>query len=228
MARKYSYEIFLLLHRGLAVLATYGTWTHLSTQPLASRLYQYCSLGGFGVVVVIQVLIIFCRYGVWRRGFARATITKCENSVLMHVALPFPLCVKAGQYVYVRLWSKSVGIWSFAQSHPFIVTSWSDSPQDTLDFFIEPRGGLTRKLLQRAGVRTDNCSATISGPYGTSFHAGKYAVVVLVASNFGIAAQLPYLSQLMHGYNSRKVRTRRVHLIWQLDIPGGSLERYQS
>ncbi|RSL49678.1 hypothetical protein CEP51_015452 [Fusarium floridanum] len=38
----------------------------------------------------------------------------------------------------------------------------------------------------------------------------------MVASGFGIAAQLPYLKKLMHEYNNRKARTRRVHLVWKL------------
>ncbi|OBS20597.1 hypothetical protein FPOA_06950 [Fusarium poae] len=38
----------------------------------------------------------------------------------------------------------------------------------------------------------------------------------MIASGFGIAAQLPYLKKLMHGYNSCKARTRRVHLVWKL------------
>jgi hypothetical protein len=42
----------------------------------------------------------------------------------------------------------------------------------------------------------------------------------MVASGFGIAAQLPYLRQLIYGYNASKTRTRRVHLVWQLETLG--------
>ncbi|EDN92181.1 hypothetical protein SS1G_08043 [Sclerotinia sclerotiorum 1980 UF-70] len=38
----------------------------------------------------------------------------------------------------------------------------------------------------------------------------------MVASDFGIAAQLPYLKQLIHGYNTRKLRAQRIHLVWQV------------
>ncbi|UNI15348.1 hypothetical protein JDV02_001888 [Purpureocillium takamizusanense] len=41
----------------------------------------------------------------------------------------------------------------------------------------------------------------------------------MVASGFGIAAQLPYLKRLLHGYNSRRIRTRRIHLVWKLKSP---------
>jgi hypothetical protein len=42
----------------------------------------------------------------------------------------------------------------------------------------------------------------------------------MIATGFGIAAQLPYVKQLIHGYNNCKARTRRVHLVWQLQSIG--------
>ncbi len=60
---------------------------------------------------------------------------------------------------------------------------------------------------------------------GSAFPPGNLQVVILVASGFGIAAHLPYLRQLIYRYNSRKVRTRRIHLVWQLETPGMSSER---
>ena len=40
--------------------------------------------------------------------------------------------------------------------------------------------------------------------------------ILIVASDFGIAAHLPYLKKLIHGYNAREVRARRIHLVWQV------------
>ncbi|KAH9203059.1 hypothetical protein DL95DRAFT_508823 [Leptodontidium sp. 2 PMI_412] len=40
--------------------------------------------------------------------------------------------------------------------------------------------------------------------------------VLIVATSFGIAALLSYLRELIHGYQTCKTRTRRVHLVWQL------------
>jgi hypothetical protein len=39
----------------------------------------------------------------------------------------------------------------------------------------------------------------------------------MIASDFGIAAQLPYLDELVYGYNACKTRNRRVHLVWLLE-----------
>ena len=40
--------------------------------------------------------------------------------------------------------------------------------------------------------------------------------ILLVASDFGFAAQLPYLKRLIRGYNERRLRAQRVHLVWQV------------
>ena len=123
----------------------------------------------------------------------------------------------AGQYINV--WIPSVSFWSFLQSHPFVVTNWADGKQDTLELFIQPRRGLTRELFSH-GTLNERVSvprlALFSGPHGTSVPVGEYETVVMVATGFGIAAQLPYLRKLIHGYNTYNARTRRVHLVWQL------------
>ena len=59
-----------------------------------------------------------------------------------------------------------------------------------------------------------------SGPYGLSISVGRYAKVILAADDVGIAAQLPYLKRLIHGYHSRQVVTRRIHLIWRISDIG--------
>ncbi|RSL40410.1 hypothetical protein CEP54_016127 [Fusarium duplospermum] len=42
----------------------------------------------------------------------------------------------------------------------------------------------------------------------------------MAASGLGIAAQLPYLQQLIYQYNRRKAQTRRIHMVWQLKTIG--------
>ncbi|KAF2678310.1 hypothetical protein K458DRAFT_317391, partial [Lentithecium fluviatile CBS 122367] len=106
----------------------------------------------------------------------------------------------------------------------------SDREQVSLDLFIEPRGGMTQKLLHRLTPGTDGSQprldgslprlALFSGPHGISAPVGDYETVLMVTSGSGIVAQLPYLKQLIYGYNARKSRTRRVHLVWQLETRG--------
>jgi NAD(P)H-flavin reductase len=125
---------------------------------------------------------------------------------------------------YINLWIPSVSFWSFTQSHPFVIISWAVGEQDTLDLFIEPCRGLTRELLQHAkSGRVINALVMFSGSYGKSVAMEEFETIVMVASGFGIAAQLPYLKRLIHGYNAREVCARRIHLIWQIEDKGTSL-----
>ncbi|KAL9126744.1 MAG: hypothetical protein Q9217_004251 [Psora testacea] len=62
--------------------------------------------------------------------------------------------------------------------------------------------------------------ALFSGPHCSGAPIGDYGKVLLVATGFGIAAQLPLLKELIQGFNRSQVRTRTIHLVWQLDDLG--------
>ena len=190
------------------------------------KVYIYIVAGVFLATLIWQCGGVIYRSRAKGRGYCRAFTTtldedKSRNSkeevVKIRLALSRKLKVKAGQSI--NLWIPSVSFWSFMQSHPFMVTSWAEGYQDTLELFIEPRRGLTRELLRCGKYNIEiNRShlALFSGPHGISTPVCTYESVIMIATGFGIAAQLPYLKQLIHGYNNCKARTRRVLLIWQL------------
>jgi NAD(P)H-flavin reductase len=131
--------------------------------------------------------------------------------------LPRPISVRAGQYI--NLWLPSVSLWSWAQTHPFIVTSWSLGKYGMLEMLVEPRQGLTKTLARRAklmGRDGFSCLALYSGPHGLTESVDNYESVLLVASGAGIAAVIPYVKYLIHGYNTCTSHVRRVHLVWQV------------
>ena len=210
------------MHQALAVLSAYATWQHLPSKSPFLRVYIYIVAGVF----IWQCGSVIYRSRSRGRGYCRAFITTLdedesrnskEEVVKIRLALSRKLKVKAGQSI--NLWIPSVSFWSFMQSHPFMVTSWAEGYQDTLELFIEPRRGLTRELLRCGKYNIEiNRShlALFSGPHGISTPVCTYESVIMIATGFGIAAQLPYLKQLIHGYNNCKARTRRVLLIWQL------------
>ena len=137
----------------------------------------------------------------------------------MKITLSRALKVEAGQYI--NLWISSVSFSSFLQSHPFVVTSWSHEEQNQLELFVEPRRGLTRELLYHAqagerGGAFGSRWVLFSGPHGISAPVGEYESILLVGTGFGMAALLPYLQELIHGYQTRKVCTRRIRVIWQV------------
>ncbi len=50
--------------------------------------------------------------------------------------------------------------------------------------------------------RSDFRLAIFSGPHGTGVSVGDYGKVLMIAAGFGIAAQLPYLRELVSGFNN--------------------------
>jgi len=228
--RKPSYEIFLRLHQSLAVLSAFSIWQHLGLKTIWPKSYVFPQL-----YVYIFTWAFFCTflfllgataYRNWplKSGYSRAYITHVDDAVKIRLKLSKPVKVKPGQYIC--LWLPTVSLWSFVQTHPFTVTSWSEEEQESLELLIEPRKGLTQRLLERSKANRkarrslSPCLALFTGPHGTSTPVGRYETVLMVASGFGIAAQLPYLKRLIHGYNACTIETRRVHLVWQLETTG--------
>jgi hypothetical protein len=189
----------------------------------------------------------------------------------MSIDVPRSLDVRAGQYVNV--WIPSISFWSFLQSHPFTIASWTKGEASTtLDLIIEPRRGLTQKLFACADSYIERPSndyagadqfrktmpehaegyqesleagaievaqpkfgyksfegepqlldfrlAIFSGPHGTGISVGGYGKVLMIATGFGIAAQMPYLTELVRGFNNYRIRTREIRLVWQLQSLG--------
>jgi len=196
----------------------FTTWRHLTPQTRFPWLYIYIFSGVFGGLLLLQCCCaIYCNYA-WGKGFPEAFITLSKETVTIRVYLrPRPMNIKAGQNV--NLWIPSVSFWSPLQTHPFVVTSWAEGSQDCLELFVQPRRGFTRKLFS---LKERNVSrfALLTGPHGTSTPVSSYETVLMVANEFGIAAQLPFLTKLIHGHNTCKTRTRRIHLVWQMPSLG--------
>lgn len=151
----------------------------------------------------------------------QAHVLEADGDVQIVLDLPRPIKLDAGQYV--NLWIPSVSFWSFFQSHPFVVTSWSAEKEKRLEMYIRPRQGWTLKLwnCSRADSKgTISRVALFSGPHGKSANVSEYETVLMVASGYGIATQLPYLRQFIYGYNTCKTHTRRVHLVWEIETLG--------
>lgn len=146
-----------------------------------------------------------------------------NGGIKVAVIVPSRLQIKPGQYI--NLWIPSVSFWSFLQSHPFMIASCTDGEQTTLELLVGPQKGLSSKFLRNTTYGSGSAPADLrlalsSGPHGLSAPLAEFETVLLVASGLGIVAQLPYLRHLIRGYNDFQVRTRRIHLVWQLESLG--------
>lgn len=106
-----------------------------------------------------------------------------------------------------------------------MIVSWTEGHLMSLQLVVEPQRGLT-KIFQDI-VENDESTASsnsyvafYSGPHGHSEPMGEYGTVLMFASGLGIAAQLPYIKQLLYDGARCRTRTKRIHLVWQLQEPG--------
>jgi hypothetical protein len=215
--QKYLYEVLLRFHQALAMLCTYAIWRHLEHTASFSLIYVYISAGFPLSIFTIQLLVTLYRNVSLDSGMCRAEVS--HNQV--RLTLPRHLRVSAGQYI--GLWIPRVSFWSCLQSHPFTVVSWTEEKTNSLDLLVESRGGFTQKLHQqskRHGRSSHSCVAVYTDPHGMSIPVEDYETVLVVASDFGVFATLPYMKQLMYGYKTCKSRTRRIHLVWQTETFG--------
>lgn len=210
--RPLNYEIALRTHQLLAVGFVYSIWRHIPPSGHFPRLYLYIGGGLFLTTCTVLLILSLHRNGL---GLSRARISYELGTIKVRLHLRKPLRVKAGQYI--NLWVPSAGLWSFTQTHPFTVTSWSNEPQSHLDLFIERGRGFTKDLFDLSEYGPTTSIVLFSGPHGKKLPIQRYENIIMMASGFGIAAHLPYLKNLIHNHHSHKLPIRRVHLIWQMD-----------
>ncbi|KAH9209880.1 hypothetical protein DL95DRAFT_526617 [Leptodontidium sp. 2 PMI_412] len=178
-------------------------WRRSPSTPSGDTCHPTGAAGLFLFMCVVQGGIILYKNGLFRSGRAQAHITHVYGAVRLRIQCRKPLDVRAGQHI--NLWMPAVSFWAFPQSHPFVVISWAETPQDYIDLFVEPRRGLTRELFDHAkNGRAMHSLVLFSGPHGKSVPMDD------------CETQLPYLKQLIRGYNARKLRARRIHLVWQV------------
>ncbi|KAJ0100655.1 hypothetical protein J7T55_001359 [Diaporthe amygdali] len=142
------------------------------------------------------------------------------DAVRVDVRLSVPWRLRPGQYIYLCI--LRAGLTSFAQMHPFYV-AWGYRDEDGHDhavLIVEKQDGFTKKIVAHAHAAEafSDCpklKALIGGPYGQEMGLGFFGTVILFATGIGIAAQLPYISELLRDYSNNE--TRRIALFWQVE-----------
>ena len=185
--------------------------------------YIYIYAGVSCLSGLVQLGLTAYRNKRWGSPLPRVFIGGDGEGISVTIELSRPVRLDAGQYLNLWIWAPTASLWSWMQSHPFTVISWSPTEQSRLELFIEPRRGFTSKLVH-TGKRMKTIddalpsyTALFSGPHGISFPVWGYKTVLMFATGFGIVAMLPYLEKLIHGQKSCNGRTRRIHLVWHVE-----------
>ncbi|CAK7237495.1 hypothetical protein SBRCBS47491_009996, partial [Sporothrix bragantina] len=235
--RQRLHELFLILHFVLYVAATASVFVH-SRVTTASAYPAICLLVAISLLSATSALrvgLVLYRSVPYKqrppnRASVRTVAFKTRNGadivlsdvVHVHVELARPWRLQAGQYA--NLWIPGVSPTSFAQLHPFYVAWWyRKEDKDYAMFIVQTKRGFTRSLAAHRDD-TEPMLAAVEGPYGKQLHLDDYGTVLLMATGIGIAAQLPYVSQLLEGYHNCEVRTKKIALYWQVDRDGHILD----
>jgi predicted ferric reductase len=230
------YEIFKILHIGLAVLGIVALWNHVKFGKLEKEQnkYLYTIIAVWVADRTSRALrVLYFNVGRTRTRTLVEALPGGASRVTMTLSRPWPY--RPGQHAYLYL----PGI-SFWQSHPFSV-AWVESAADPssdklvsnvhdvaayqkseVSFVIRARTGMTEALYKKALAAPDgrlNTMGFVEGPYGVNHRLDSYGTVVLFAGGVGVTHQVPYVRDLVAGYAAGTVATRKILLVWTIQNP---------
>lgn len=211
------------MHQISAVAVLFALWLHVGSRWTISRYCVVASCCCPLATSLLQGMRILVGHRFFCHGLATATFTRIGEAIFIDVCTPFTIRIHAGQYI--NLWIPGLGFRSFFESHPFIVAAIENCERgQRLKLIVQTQRGWTLRLRHHVSALDDKSSENhivlFSGPHGRAAPVSNYGVVILAASDGGIVAQLPYLQWLIHSYRDFSARTRRIHLVWQLEHIG--------
>ncbi|KAH7304398.1 ferric reductase like transmembrane component [Stachybotrys elegans] len=229
--RHAAYEIFKILHVGLAGLAIAGLWYHLMVGELAQIKYLFVIISFWAADHVIRGLrIAYLNIGI--SGSATTVEALPGDACRLVISMPRAWSPRPGQHAY--LYMPGISLW---QSHPFSI-AWTDERNDLmpdrlfsdiqhsaairkpqLSFVIRARTGMTKSLYRKAlatpgGITKIMC--LVEGPYGVGNSLNSYGTVIFFAGGVGITHHLLYIRDLMVGIDEGTVAARKILLIWSI------------
>ncbi|XDG01143.1 hypothetical protein ABKA04_000758 [Annulohypoxylon sp. FPYF3050] len=234
IARHAYYELFKLLHIGLAALAIAGIWYHLKLGDLPQIKWLVPVIPIWCVDRFLRIVRV--AYHNFGKGGTRTLVEALPgNAVRVTVNMARPWTFRPGQHAY--LYMPAISFW---QSHPFSL-AWSEEAEDlsgdklamnrqdvlamrktSMSFIIRGRTGMTHTLYQRAAAKPDGRLLTtclVEGPYGGEHTMHSYGTVMLFAGGVGVTHAVPHVRDLVTGFANGTVATRKVVLVWIIQSP---------
>lgn len=196
-------------------------WRHVNFRKTFARVYMAASVIAMVCTTTIHWALLIRRNVTWRRFGGKANVLRRQRATEVVVTLARPFKVRAGQYVYV--WIPGVRGWSFKLHRSPIL--WSAAEEDgknsTISLLIEAgskrRGRGTRTVENVAKHCSQKHFAWVDGPYGSAKRLDRYDTVLMVATGLGIAAQIPYIREILDVYGHEPDRHRSVFVAWEVD-----------
>lgn len=207
------YGVLAKLHFLLGLFTLVVLWRHLQVKKAPSQLYLLIGSVLLFCSTVIQ-WFLFALRNVSTSGIGcKSRILRSNDGSAAQIIIPLfrHFKVRAGMNVY--LWLPGLGYGSTIQKHPFPIAWWEEDERGlakTIILLVKTGPGNT--ILSHDSRLT----SFIQGPYGRAIDFAGYDRVLMVATGMGIAAQLPYLKELVM-MKDKKRTTRQLYVVWQLE-----------
>ena len=209
------------LHLVLGLTASSSLWLHVFwSANLTAKVFMVASGGVFAIARLKAICTFLSQnYGFspieieLKRGStdsnhgqvfvdSRSHISSRVTSIRMSLATS--LQARAGQHMTVYIPSLT-GL----RGHNLPVAWWTNETRTSLQCILEPCSPLSKQAT-RKGVTF--ARAYFTGPHGLGTEMNAYGTIVLIASGFGISAQLLHIKQLLAARDDGASCTRHIHL----------------
>jgi NAD(P)H-flavin reductase len=142
-----------------------------------------------------------------------STSKQSIRQITLKLRFPGTIDVKAGQCAIIYM----PGL-SGLHGYRLPITWWShDQSRMSMDFIVEPHSELAKRLSKK---KTPFSRGYFTGPHGLATDMNDFGSVLLVATGYGIAAQLPHVKELIDNRDNGYSCNRQIHLIWQFETWG--------
>ncbi|KAH6704163.1 hypothetical protein BKA61DRAFT_560084 [Leptodontidium sp. MPI-SDFR-AT-0119] len=229
VGRRLFYEWFLNLHLLLFITASIAIRRHVFSKKPAEIFLQIGIYLWLGMTTLHWLMFAFRNFAIGR-PFAKAiatrlsnpypsdkSLTEPSNVLQVDITVPRKWKVRASQHVFLSI--PKLGVLVGLRGHPFMISCQKGL---TISLLVKSRTGFTRQLDR---YTNRELLAFIDGPYGIQHKFGDYGTVIMFATGIGIAGHIPYIKDLISGYNNCEVRTRRILLVWQINKESESRRR---
>ncbi|OJJ51831.1 hypothetical protein ASPZODRAFT_22254 [Penicilliopsis zonata CBS 506.65] len=223
--RRAVYDVFVLIHKALAIVFLAGLYYHLFYDGPAYLNYMWPAVAFW----VFDRVLRYGRLAYWSIGAPRAFAEYHRDADVIQVTVPVRQSISPQPGTYFFLYSAhSLQVW---ESHPFTLAGWrrASSPggtasgRDELIFLFQVRKGFTSRLRKTLCNRTDGdgngaCKVRVNveGVYGTPYSSGHCARQLFVVGGMGVTVATAYLQRFAEAIQQNKSSVREIHIIWAL------------
>ncbi|KAK0391365.1 hypothetical protein NLU13_0866 [Sarocladium strictum] len=206
--RKILYEVFLIVHICLSVMAIVGSWYHIW--------YLYEGLGGYEIWLILASVFWGCErlvrlVRISRHGVKRAYVTRIDDKYL-RVDIPD---VDAHGHCFVYFPTLSWRVW---ENHPFSIVNYSsretkfDSGESSeTSSQIQPDQGAEGLASKETGIVATNSPVSTAGgdvrPGVTLFVQVMKGFTTKLAKKADTGSSVPVLIECSYGYGDHLAPT---------------------